>query len=107
MILTDEDKREFAERGYLVVPGVLSRREIDHAMAVVDDLIAAAPPPAGHVGHHFYWPALETGHPLLGLLLDGAAFDAPVNTVPDSDTGRLGPLPQRTSAASSRSTQAG
>ena len=75
MILTDEDKREFAERGYLVVHGVLSRREIDRAMAVVDDLIAAAPPPAGHVGHHFYWPALAPGHPLLGLLLDGAAFN--------------------------------
>ena len=75
MILTQANKREFAERGYLVVPGVLSRRELDAAMAVVDDLIAATPPPEGHRGHHFYWPALSPGHPLLGLLLDGAASD--------------------------------
>src|SRR2546426_5308180 len=44
-------------------------------MAVVDDLIAATPPPEGHRGQHFYWPALSPGHPLLGILLDGAAFD--------------------------------
>ncbi|PYM93387.1 MAG: phytanoyl-CoA dioxygenase [Candidatus Rokuibacteriota bacterium] len=75
MILTDANKREFAERGYIVVRSVLSRGEIDAAMRVVDDLIAATPPPDGHCGHHFYWPALSPGHPLLGLLLDGAAFD--------------------------------
>ena len=75
MVLTDQDKREFAERGYIVVPAVLSRHEIAAAMAVIDDLIAEAPPPDGHRGHHFYWPALEPGHPLLDLLRDGATFD--------------------------------
>src|SRR5437867_3090355 len=75
MILTDANKRAFAERGYIVVRSVLSRGEIDAAMRVVDDLIAATPPADGHCGHHFYWPALSPGHPLLGLLLDGGAFD--------------------------------
>ena len=59
MVLTDADKREFAERGYILVPAVLSRREVDAAMTVVDDLIAETPPPEGHYGHHFYWPALK------------------------------------------------
>jgi len=75
MILSDESKREFAERGYIVVPAVLSPREIGAAMTVVDDLIAETPPPEGHRGHHFYWPALQPGHPLLGLLRDGEVFD--------------------------------
>lgn len=75
MVLTDQDKREFAERGYIVVPAVLSRHEIAAAMAVIDDLIAEAPPPDAHRGHHFYWPALEPGHPLLDLLRDGATLD--------------------------------
>ena len=75
MVVTHADKRAFAERGYVVIPDVLSRRQVDRAVAVVDDLIAETPPPDGHRGHHFYWPALEPGHPLLGLLCDGAAFD--------------------------------
>jgi len=75
MVLSDRDKCLFAERGYIVVPAVLSPREIGAAMTVVDDLIAETPPPEGHRGHHFYWPALQPGHPLLGLLRDGEAFD--------------------------------
>lgn len=74
-LLSNETRREFAERGYIVVPAVLSPREVRAAMTVVDDFVAQTPPPDGHRGHHFYWPALAPGHPLLGLLLDGAAFD--------------------------------
>jgi Phytanoyl-CoA dioxygenase (PhyH) len=73
--LTTDDKREFAERGYIVVPSVLSPPEIAAAMTTIDELVAKAPPPDGHRGHHFYWPELQPGHPLLGLLLDGAALD--------------------------------
>lgn len=75
MLLTDNDKLEFAERGYIVVPAVLSRPEIDAATGVIDDLIAETPPPDGHRGHHFYWAALEPGHPLLRLVRDGTALD--------------------------------
>jgi hypothetical protein len=70
MILSDSDKRKFAERGYIVVPAVLSRQAVDAGMAVIDDLLTRKPPPDSHRGHHFYWPSLQSGDPLLGLLLD-------------------------------------
>ena len=77
MLLSNETRREFAERGYIVVPAVLSPREVRAAMTMVDDFVVQTPPPDGHRGHHFYWPALAPRHPLLGLLLDGATPPEP------------------------------
>jgi len=72
-VLTRGHKLECAERGYIVIPAVLSAREIRAAMAVVDDLVARTPPPDGHRGHHFYWLGSSPDIPLLGLLRDGLA----------------------------------
>jgi Phytanoyl-CoA dioxygenase (PhyH) len=55
-IVTQARLRAFAERGCLVLPGLVTASDLDRADAEVDRLIAAAPPADGHVGHHFYWP---------------------------------------------------
>jgi hypothetical protein len=73
-ILSDADKREFAERGYVVVRGVVSADAVAAGMRVIDDAIREAPPPDGHRGHHFYWPRLTPRHSLLGLLVDTGAL---------------------------------
>lgn len=57
-ILAQAQIRAFAERGYLVLPGLVTSPDLERAEAEVDRLIAGAPPPDGHVGHHFYWPGL-------------------------------------------------
>jgi hypothetical protein len=38
-----------------VVSGLVAPDVLDTQDAEVDQLVTAAPPPAGHVGHHFYW----------------------------------------------------
>jgi hypothetical protein len=40
MLLSDETRREFVKRGYIVVPAVLSPQEVGAAMIVVDDFVA-------------------------------------------------------------------
>lgn len=39
-----------------MVPGLVAAEVLDALDDEVDRLVEAAPPPAGHVGHHFYWP---------------------------------------------------
>jgi hypothetical protein len=75
LILSDGAKREFAERGYIVVPAVLSPQAVEEGMAMIDALVAHQPPPPDHRGQHFYWQRLESGDPLLGLLVDTGALD--------------------------------
>ena len=67
-------RREFGERGFVVVPGVLSADAIAAGMAVIDEWVRQAPPPDGHRGHHFYWPRLTPDHPLSRLLVDSGAL---------------------------------
>jgi hypothetical protein len=76
-ILTQAQVEAFAERGYLVIPGLVTSPDLERAEAEADRLIAAAPPPDGHVGHHFYWPG-QAGSPMLFDLLtrDGGVLDA-------------------------------
>jgi hypothetical protein len=45
--------REFAERGFIVVPNVISPELVDAAMREIDDIIARQPPPADRRGFHF------------------------------------------------------
>ncbi len=54
-MLTDAQLREFGERGYLVVPGVVDESFLAAADEEIDRVIAASPPPAGTVGKHFYF----------------------------------------------------
>jgi hypothetical protein len=78
-IVAQAQLHAFAERGYLVLPGLVTPADLDRADAGVDRLIAAAPPADGHCGHHFYWPA-PADSPMLfdflarpGGILDAAA----------------------------------
>ncbi len=54
-MLTAEQRRRFAEDGYVLVPGAVDERWLRAADDEVDALVAAEPPPAGTVGPHFYF----------------------------------------------------
>jgi hypothetical protein len=78
-IVTQAQLRAFAERGYLVMPGLVTPADLDRADAEAGRLIAADPPANGRAGHHFYWPG-PGGSPGLfdflarpGGILDAAA----------------------------------
>lgn len=74
-VLDSQAKREFGERGYVVVPGVEPGVLIERAMQAVDAAIREKPPPEGTHGPHFYWPQIQPGHPLLDLLTESPALD--------------------------------
>ena len=67
-VLTRSQLHAFAERGYLVLPGLVTPPDLELAEAEAGRLIAAAPPLAGQVGPHFYWPSLAGSPALSGLL---------------------------------------
>jgi Phytanoyl-CoA dioxygenase (PhyH) len=54
-LLSDDQLHLFIEKGYLLLPGVVAAGDLEALNAEVDRLIAKAPPPADHVGNHFYW----------------------------------------------------
>jgi hypothetical protein len=69
----DEAKlSEFAERGYLLLHGVVPRNLIDDASQSIDDLIAEQPPPMGAQGHFF--PIVTNVEKFLPVLLQSSAF---------------------------------
>jgi hypothetical protein len=72
--LTQDQVRRFTEDGFLVASGLVDADRIAAALAVVDDLIASSPPPAGHTGHHFYWN--QEAAPLLATMSGTPAWDA-------------------------------
>ena len=45
--------REFGERGYLLVPGVVPSQVVEEARQAVGQLLIDRPPPVGHVGGHY------------------------------------------------------
>lgn len=55
-VLSDEQLREFGERGFLVVPGAVAPELVAGASRRIDEMITAEPPAEGHIGHHFYFP---------------------------------------------------
>lgn len=69
-MLTGRQVRSFAERGYLVLPDLVSATRLERVDAEVDRLVVEAPPPEGHVGHHFYWPQSDKSPCLFDLLGD-------------------------------------
>ncbi len=73
-VLSDEQLKEFGERGFLVVPGVVAAEFVAGAHRRIDELIAAEPPSEGHVGHHFYFPQ-AAGEPALTAPLTAAGPD--------------------------------
>jgi hypothetical protein len=67
-VLSNQQIRAFADAGYILLSGLVSRDDLDRADAEVARLIAEAPPPAGHVGQHFYWPSPEASPAFVELL---------------------------------------
>ncbi|MFX0579402.1 phytanoyl-CoA dioxygenase family protein [Nocardia nepalensis] len=73
-VLTLEQRKEFAERGYVVIPDVVPPDLIAAANAVVDEQINARPPVEGHVGVVYRFQQLEDAPVLAALLRDTSAF---------------------------------
>ncbi|MEY9926838.1 hypothetical protein ABH926_001463 [Catenulispora sp. GP43] len=72
-MLSDGQLKEFAEQGYLVVPGVVGSEPVDRANRRIDELVAAEPPLEGHVGHHFYFPKAVDEPALIAPLMEPGA----------------------------------
>ncbi|WP_370380864.1 phytanoyl-CoA dioxygenase family protein [Catenulispora sp. GAS73] len=81
-MLSEEQLKEFGERGYLVVPGVVDPELVERANRRIDELIEAKPPAEGHVGHHFYFPAAVDEPALTEPLMDAAFAYAEALTEP-------------------------
>ncbi|GLY77667.1 phytanoyl-CoA dioxygenase family protein [Actinoallomurus iriomotensis] len=78
-MLSDAQIKEFAERGYVLVPQVVPGDLLDEAARRIDEVAAADPPAEDERGPHFYFletkdePALIaplTGSPAFGLAED-------------------------------------
>jgi hypothetical protein len=67
-VLDRERLREFADRGFLLIPGVVPPEMVAAATRAIDELIEHDPPGADVRGHHFYFPA-AVNVPALGDLL--------------------------------------
>jgi phytanoyl-CoA dioxygenase PhyH len=75
-IISPDQMRSFAERGYVVLPDVVPKPLIEAARRRVDDLVHANPPPTGHRGFHFYWESqLSDIDPLVAPLFASCALD--------------------------------
>ncbi|WP_194908722.1 phytanoyl-CoA dioxygenase family protein [Catenulispora rubra] len=81
-MLSEEQLKEFGERGYLVVPGVVDAEIVERASRRIDELIAAKPPAEGHVGHHFYFPVAADEPALIEPLMDAGFAYAEALTEP-------------------------
>ena len=63
--ITEGQRAQFREQGYVVVPAVLTDDEVAVGRQVVARMLECEPPTG--VGAHFLWPRFEGGHPLLEL----------------------------------------
>ena len=54
-MVTDEQRRQFATDGFVVIPGVVDDTLLRAADAEVDELVTGSPAPAGTVGPHFHF----------------------------------------------------
>ena len=73
-MLSDAQVREFAERGYLVVPRVVPDGVLGQAARRIDEVTAAAPPAADKRGAHFYFLAAKDEPDLIAPLTGSPAF---------------------------------
>ena len=75
MPLSEHQLRAFAARGYVVLPNVVAPALIARAMARIDSMVQANPPPADHRGFHFYWQPYPTdADPLATLVEESGAW---------------------------------
>src|SRR5215467_13804361 len=81
-IVSPDQMRLFAERGYVVLPDVVPKPLIEAARRRVDDLIHRNPPPTGHRGFHFYWESQPSDtDPLVAPLHASGAVDLATSLV--------------------------
>jgi len=73
-MLTAEQTREFAARGFLLLPQAVPSGTLERASAYIDGLIAAEPPGAGVRGPHNYFRETEHSPELRALLTDSQAL---------------------------------
>jgi len=72
-VLSEGQLKEFGERGFVIVPGVVDPEVVDRASLRIDELVAAKPPAEGQVGHHFYFPRAEDEPALIAPLTAAGA----------------------------------
>ncbi|MGF7235056.1 MAG: phytanoyl-CoA dioxygenase family protein [Frankia sp.] len=75
-------RREFAERGFVVIPQVIPHDLLVKATQTIDVMIERRPPAPEVRGNHFYFPSTTKVPRLLALLTDSRAL-----TVAESLTG--------------------
>jgi hypothetical protein len=73
--ISEQQLAEFGRRGYLLLRNVVPPDAVAKANDEVDRIVAASPPPDGHVGHHFYWPTSEESPTLYKLVRDGGIHE--------------------------------
>jgi hypothetical protein len=66
--------REFAERGFLLIPQVVPTARVTAAARTIDRLIERRPPGPDVRGPHFYFPRAEKVPALRGLLMETQAW---------------------------------
>ena len=81
-VISTDQIRSFAERGYVVVPNAVPKPLIEAAHKAIDDLIQRNPPPAERRGFHFYWEAPSSNaDPLVALLQESHAVELATSLV--------------------------
>ncbi|WP_344670817.1 phytanoyl-CoA dioxygenase family protein [Catenulispora yoronensis] len=70
-MLTDEQLKEFGERGFLVVPDVVAPEVVERAHRRISEIVEADPPGEGVVGNHFYFPKAADEPELIAPLTAG------------------------------------
>ena len=73
-MLTDEQVREFAERGFLLIPRVVPPDVLASAGRRIDQIVAADPPAPETRGNHFYFLETRQETALAATLGDSPAF---------------------------------
>ncbi|MEV5962569.1 phytanoyl-CoA dioxygenase family protein [Kribbella sp. NPDC051952] len=74
MPISDTQRVQFREQGYVVIPAVLTDERVTTGRKLVAKELEKEPPAPGHVGFHFAWPRFEDGtHPLLDYYRDTVA----------------------------------
>lgn len=75
-VLNDDQLREFAEQGYVLLPGAVPRDVVEAATATVDELVEGEPPGDGVRGPHFYFPEAADEPSLIAPLTGTGAWEA-------------------------------
>ena len=73
-VLSRAQVEEFAERGFLVLPGVVPRAVVDAAARAIDELVEREPPGTDVRGPFNYFPEAARAPELAALLTGSPAF---------------------------------